>query len=315
MRWLFAALIVVVVPAVAVAQFRTPAAEVGGRIERTTTQRVRVGVIVKAASPVLNALATIPVPDEWPEQRVRVVDEDITPSYTKVSYRNLDREGVRLMVVAVPRLSAGSEARALITFEVTTSAVAAPTDTAIYQVPGRVDRKMIVYLGTSPYIESRHPKIVSTARRITAERDVAWEKVRAIYDWVRDNVVYAQGDLKGAVAALYDGEGGADELTSLFVAMCRSQKIPARTVFVYGDCYAEFYLEDDEGRGRWFACQVASFPSFGTIEQPRAIFQKGDNFRSPRNPKERLRFVKETFTAAGRGKAPSVRFVRELVAE
>ncbi len=315
MRRILIALILTAVPAVAHGQFKTPNGSGGSRLGPATTQRVRVGVVIKAGGSVFNSLATIPVPDQWPEQRVRIVNEDITPSYVDVSYRNMKAEGVRLMVVAIPRLPAGAEARALVTFEVTTSALVAPTDTTVYHVPKRLGRKMVVNVGTSPYIESRHPKIVKAAKRAVAEQEGAWEKVRAIYDWVRDNVVYTEGPLKGAARTLADRQGGADELTSLFVAMCRAQKIPSRTVFVYGDCYAEFYLQDDDGGGHWFPCQVAGVPSFGAIEAPRAIFQKGDNFRNPQNPKQRQRFVKEYFTAAGRGKAPNVKFVRELVAQ
>ena len=40
-----------------------------------------------------------------------------------------------------------------------------------------------------------------------------------------------------------------DDLVGLFVAMCRSLKIPARMVWVPDYSYAEFYLEDAEGKG------------------------------------------------------------------
>jgi hypothetical protein len=175
---------------------------------------------------------------------------------------------------------------------------------------------MSLNLGPSPYIESRHPKVTSAAREAVAEAPTDWQKVEAIYDWVRSNVNHVSGELKGAARALYDKEGDTDELTSLFIAMCRSQKIPARTVFVLGHCYAEFYLEDDEGQGFWFPCQPAGVRSFGAIDEMRPILQKGDNFKNPENPKERLRFVTEYFTAAGRGGGkPRVQFISELVGE
>src|SRR5262249_50253135 len=101
---------------------------------------------------------------------------------------------------------------------------------------------------------------------------------------------------------------------SLFVAMCRVQKIPARTVFVTDHCYAEFYLEDDEGQGHWFPCQPAGSRAFGGIDDVQPILQKGDNFKNPEKPKERLRYVTEYFNPASKGGKPRVTFVCEPAA-
>ena len=97
--------------------------------------------------------------------------------------------------------------------------------------------------------------------------------------------------------------------------MCRAQKIPARTVFVLGRCYGEFYLVDDESKGHWFPCDLTGTRSFGSISEPAPILQKGDSYRNPEKTKERLRFVTNYFNASGRGGQPEVRFVSELVNE
>ena len=86
-------------------------------------------------------------------------------------------------------------------------------------------------------------------------------------------------------------------------------------MFVSDHCYAEFYLEDDAAAGHWFPCQPAGTRSFGAIADARPILQKGDNFKNPENPKERLRWMKEYFHASGRGGSPKVKFVFEPVAE
>ena len=75
--------------------------------------------------------------------------------------------------------------------------------------------------------------------------------------------------IEGARQALDDGFGDCEELTSLFVAMCRAVGIPARCVWVPGHCYPEFYLEDKEGKGHWFPCQAAGSPAFGGIPEKR----------------------------------------------
>ena len=120
------------------------------------------------------------------------------------------------------------------------------------------------------------------AKEIGADKEKAWDRVEAIYDWVREKVKYKNGPLKGALAALKDGTGDCEELSSLFIAICRAADIPARTVWVPGHCYPEFYLVDDKGAGHWFPCQSAGSREFGGITEIRPILQKGDNFRPPK---------------------------------
>ena len=107
------------------------------------------------------------------------------------------------------------------------------------------------------------------------DQEKAWDHVEAIYDWVRKKVKYQNGPLKGALAALKDGTGDCEELSSLFIAICRAAGIPARTVWVPGHCYSEFYLVDDEGKGRWFPCQSAGKREFGGISETAADPAKG----------------------------------------
>ena len=119
------------------------------------------------------------------------------------------------------------------------------------------------------------------------------------------------------MAALRDGTGDCEEITSLFIAICRAAEIPARTVWVSGHCYPEFYLEDDKGKGHWFPCQSAGAREFGGITELRPILQKGDNFRPPKNSHERQRYMAEYLTGSpgpGGGK-PQVKFIREAVAK
>lgn len=319
MRILLAGLILALLPALALAQFteKDKPSDKGSKLGREATQRIKVGVIVKAGSGnFFNIVATAPVPIDWPEQRVKIVNEDVTTAVKSLTYRSLTGGGgLKQMVVEIPQLPAGQEAHALITFEVTRNALTAPADTGIYTIPKKLERPMLINVGPSPYIESRHPRIIAVAKEAAADVEGDWQKVEAIYHWVRDHVVYKHCELKGAARALHDKEGDIDELTSLFVAMCRVHKIPARTVFISGGCYAEFYLEDDDGAGHWFPCDPAAARSLGAIDDLHPILQKGDSFKNPEHPKERQRFVTEYFNASGRGGNPQVQFVSTLVAE
>ena len=271
----------------------------------------RVGMSITAAGPCRGVLATVPVPTQWPEQTVRVLEEEISPA-AHVTYRDLD--GVRQMLIQVPGLPAGAEAHAYFTYEITRKAILAPPDPGVFVVPKRVPRDLRIFLGESPFIESRHAQIRSLAKEVVRDKETAWEQVEAIYDYVREKVEYREGELKGALAALRDGNGDCEELSSLVIALCRANKIPARTVWIPDHCYPEFYLEDDEGNGHWIPCQAAGTRAFGSMPEARPILQKGDNFRVPGN-KAPQRYVAEQMTVkavTGAGK-PTVKFVREYV--
>ena len=150
------------------------------------------------------------------------------------------------------------------------------------------------------------------------DKPEAWEHVEAIYDWVREHVKYDkdEGQLKGRLAALHDKTGECEDMSSLFIAICRAAGIPARTVWVPGHCYAEFYLVDEKGQGHWFPCQLAGSRAFGCIPETKPILQKGDNFRPPqaRNPAERQRYLAESMKPSRRpGGGPEVHWVHEVV--
>ena len=285
-------------------------------------QQWRVGMVVTATgAPCGGIVGTVTVPTEWPEQKVRVVKEDITRG-VRVRYQMV-QEAARQMTVTIPRLAAGQEAKAVITFELKMGWPPPAADTSGYVLPDpkKLDRKLRPYLRPSPLIESDDPQIKALAEEIGVKEASAWARVEAIYDWVRQKVKYDKDSpLKGALAALRDGTGDCDELTSLFVAICRAGNIPARTVRVPGHCYPEFYLVDGKGQGRWFPCEAAGTRSFGQMRVPKPILQKGDNIRM-RNAQTRraedYRFLPETLVVKSfrPGGEPKLKLVCERVAE
>ena len=302
------------VPSIAAAQFLedAPVAPGGLTLGDVRHQRFRVGIKVTAeGGPCKSIYATMPLPSSWPEQQVQILSEDLSPNVSTLKYR-IVTNGVKQMIVEIPDLAAGDKAHAIITFNLERAAILAPKDTRGYQIPSKTDRSMRIFLGTSPFIETRQPKIVRMAKEATVDLE-GWGKVEAIYDVVREKVEYRNGPLKGAARALNDGWGDCEELTCLFIAACRSQGIPARTVWVEGHCYPEFYLVDATGAGWWFPCQAAGTKSFGAMPDQLPILQKGDNFRDPDRPGESLRYMSEFIRGSavkGAG-TPRVEFVRE----
>lgn len=304
---LVAGSLLIVLQAAAVAETPT---DRGPQLGDAHTSEYQIGVIINSSTgPCVGLFATAPVPVDWPEQSVKVVNEETTPFVRQFGYRMVDT--VKQMLVQIPQLPAGQEARALVTVEITRHTQKAPEDTSIYRLPKKLPLEVKKYLGDSPYIETRHAKIRALAKELTKEEKPAWETVEGIYDVVREKVKYQEGPLKGAIRALQDGTGDCEELSSLFIAICRAANIPARTVWVPGHCYAEFYLEDEDGNGYWFPCQPAGAREFGGISETRPILQKGDDFRVPERPRDRQRYVAEFLT--GRGGSPTVRFVREVI--
>lgn len=285
-------------------------------VGKPVVQRWKIGFSVRAVNANCGGIfATVPVPMDWPEQSVRIIDEltDVSPQVNKVEDRLLG-DGVKQIVATIPFLSSGDEAHVYMTFEVTKRIVLAPQDVTALTIPTSPPRAMRAYLGVSPKIESTDARIKKLAAEIVVGKDGAWEKVEAMYDWVREHIEYKDGPLKGAIAALKDKDGDCEELTSLFVALCRANDIPARTVWIEGHCYPEFYLLDAAGNGSWFPCQAAGTRNFGGMFDKRLILQKGDNFKVPEK-KEKQRYVAEFLSAKSvRGSGgPKVKFTRELV--
>jgi hypothetical protein len=293
-----------------------PATTKGPKLGPPVLQRLQVGVIIKAeGGPCGGLIATVPVPGDWPEQTVKVADEELV-AVPNLRYRT-SAGHLKQMVIEIAQLPAGQVAKALVTLEVSHAPQLAPEDTSIYKIPKKIDRQMAIYTGSSKFIETRHVKIVALAKQLVADKETAWEQAQAIYDWVYDNIKVKDGDLKGAAKALSDKTGDVEDLASLFIALCRASKIPARTVWVPQHCYPEFYLVDDEGQGYWFPCQVGGARSFGKIDETRPILQKGDNFKDPERPRERFRFVPEFVkgSAIKGGGRPAVEFVQKTVGQ
>jgi len=304
----------------------------------THVVRFRVGLTVEAASgPVENIVGMVAVPFPSPEQEVLVVDQDISPEIENLEYRFLEGGGARQMVISVPYLANGAEARAILTCEVRTRVILPPEDTSELVIPTKPDRELKRYLGRSEMIQTNHAKIRKTLRDIFAEKTddshtstdsvddaeddleietgplTDWQRVEKIYDYVWDAIEYVEGNDKSAVQTLDEGFGDCHDVSALFVALCRTNKIPARMVWVHEHQYAEFCLQDTEGNLHWFPCESAGTKAFGEMPMPRVIMQKGDLFTVPERPRERLRYASDYLIGvpvAGSGK-PRVRYIRE----
>ena len=286
----------------------------GPKLGAPHVERWRVGVVVTAAGgDCIDVAGDVQLPVDWPEQQVKVVEEDFSAFARNASYRMVDT--VKELLITMPQIPGGQESRALITFEITRYPQSPPEGTSVLQKAEtrKLPKDIRRYLGPSPRIESQNGKIKALAKKIVkeAEGKSDWEKVEAIFNWVRENVKHEDGaKLPGAVQALRDKSSDHEGVTSLFIALCRAAEFPARTVWVPKSSYPEFYLTAAEGHGLWFPCRLADPPSFGAMPDTLPIWQKGDNFRSP-DEREPVRYLRSHLSA--KGGEPKVKFVRELI--
>ena len=317
----------------------TPTTANPARFAEADVVQFRVGAEITAKRGACrNIRVMVAVPLECDEQAVQIVSEDFSQHVSKVIYRNLDG-GARQMLIHVPRLGDGETARAIVTFEVRTKPILPPEDdeAASLVIPKKLDRSVRKFLAPSPFIETRSKEVRTLARQLWKEAGEAtgdtfdntsasegepegepseptdWKKIEYLYDYMLDNIKYVEGPDKSAVTTLRDGKADCHGRSAVFVALCRANKVPARVVWVNNHCYAEFYLEDAEGEGAWYPAESAGSRAFGEMPLARTILQKGDNFKIPERPKERLRYASDFLIGVPVGNAgqPKAKFIRE----
>jgi hypothetical protein len=299
-----------VVPACA--QFDAPKEGEGLKLGKSETTRYTCGARIRAGGgPVAGVTSTITVPDDWPEQQVKIASEDIGKT-VRVSYRKLEG-GLKQMVIQTGQIPVNTFVNALVTWEITRSAQLPPPDPSAYLLPKKL-RSERKWLGPSPGMDPQSTKIKNLVKEVTEGKETAWEQIEAVYDAVRDRVKLDRVNPKHVNDALKEGKANKEMLTAVFVTACRAMKVPARTVWITDGCYAEFYLEDAQGTGFWFPAMVVGDKQFGKLEDFHPILQKGDNFKVP-ELNEPQKFVPEVLKGkpglAGGGR-PEVEFVRRV---
>jgi hypothetical protein len=313
--------------------------------------RYRVGASIRAKRGAVQKIrAMVAVPYACEQQQVEIIDEDISDQIDDLKYRELRGGDVRQMLISIDHLPAKEEAHAIVTYEVQTRPILLPLETDNLRIPQKASRELKQFLGKSPYIEVSHRKIDAAVKEALENLDETatdWQRVEALYDYGQKTIDYLEGPDKSAVKALKDRQGDCQAISALFVAMCRTEKIPARIVWVHEHNYAEFYLEEanptetepiDSAQssasdsvskqkpakskrrtkkaaaiGYWYPCESSGRRAFGEMPLARIVLQRGDNFRVPERPRERLRYASDFLIGLptpGGGK-PSVNYIRE----
>jgi transglutaminase-like putative cysteine protease len=285
------------------------------RYESPRTDRWKFGLVVETPTTLTNALATFVVPMDWPEQKITPVQQNIDPLISGWEIRSL-QEGAKQVALQMSRVNAGSSVEVSFELDVERTRILPVRSVEGLVIPKRISRNLRVYMGNSPDIDTSNSRIKKAARDLDAENQSAendWKRVERIYDFVREQVQYVEGPIRRASDALRRGEGDCEDMTSLFVALCRNLRIPARMVWIPDHCYPEFYLEDAEGVGTWYPCQAAGSRQFGRMDEYRPILQKGDRFKVAER-KLPVRYVSEFFRCDRKSnKKPSLTWIRQMI--
>ncbi len=325
----------------AYAQIKADATDSAELFGETLVTRYRISLSVTAKrGAVRDVYATMAVPLACPEQTVELIEEDLSDYVRSHKYRLLKGGGARQLLIRVPRLPNNTEAHAILTFEVRTRVILPPEETSQFVIPEKPPKEFKRYLGKSPYIQTRHSKFKKLTKQIFAKLEeqgedaseptsgelasagsqeatliTDWQRVEAIYIHVQDSIQYQEQDDKSALATLKDGHGDCQNISALFVALCRTQKIPARIVWVHQHNYPEFCLADAQGNLHWFPCESSGTRAFGEMPLARVIMQKGDNFKVPekKKPVHSTSFYLTGLPAVPGGGPPSYSFKSETL--
>ncbi len=277
------------------------------------TYRLRVVTKIEAPdAPLNNVVATSPIPIEWPEQKLKLLSEKVTPG-AKVTEQILKGQA-GFMRLQVPSIAKGESASVERLYEVTRYRLKFNRPADPLKPPRGVPSDLREQLtAPAPGIELTDPKMIELAKQLKHDELPAWERVHSIWKWTRDNIKFQNGDFRGALFAIEQGCGDCEEMSALFVGLLRLNGLQARTVWVEGHDYPEFYLTDKQGRGHWIPAQVVGPEWFGEMTEYRPIFQKGDRFYDALQ-KQFVRYVPHTVKSDGKA-APKLLVDHQIIAD
>jgi len=186
----------------------------------------------------------------------------------------------------------------------------------IYEITGPTEATPSLYLASylapEELIESESERVTFVADSITEGLNDAHSRARAVYDYVTSALTYEiQQQSLGAEHALrYPHQADCTEFASLFVALCRAAKVPARIIFGFAREPGEDYIDDSHAWAEFYLDELGWIPVdptygsrysreyFGRIDanhialcSPSPLFQGNWSvivFHSNRNPDVKL---------------------------
>jgi hypothetical protein len=268
---------------------------------------LKVGIEIESTGSTGGVMATTPVPVDCPEQKLN--EEQVKTSGCEASVRQLAPYS-RQLVLAADELAPGQTISATAVYNLT--AYKQYQNYQRDQFPAKQKFSADVrqaYLGDSTGIQTRAPQVRALLKKLVPATMHPWDQARKFVDWVRSNIKPQMGPYTSVLTALESLHGDCEEMSAVFVALCRAANIPARIVWVPNHNWAEFYLVDEKDQGHWIPVHTACYHWFGWTGAHELVLQKGDRITAPEKPTS-YRLVKDWMQWQGR--KPQVRYWAEL---
>ncbi len=271
---------------------------------------LKVGIELEGLGGATNVMATTPVPIACPEQKIDQERVEVQGCEAKIV--ELAPTARELLLVAPPMVKGqrvAAYAHLKLTLYKQYHGYSIEQFPAEQKTPADVAKQ---YLGNSPGIETRNREIRDLQEQIAQEIKHPWDKARAFASWIPRNIRPKMGSYLGPVKALEMKLGDCEDMSALFVALCRAADIPARLVWVPNHNWSEFYLTDQQGQGHWVPAHTACYFWWGWTGVHELVIQKGDRIWVPERRKH-YRLQEDWLQWMGR--KPRARYVAELTPE
>jgi hypothetical protein len=252
--------------------------------------------------------ATTPVPINCPEQKIE--EERIESQGCEAQIREIGPDARQLCLFA-PAIAAGQTIAAVAHYKLTISKQYHNYQRDQFpeeqKIPGDVRR---MYMGDSPGIQTRCKEVRQLLGELSGDARHPWDLARKFAAWIPRNIRPQIGPYTSVPAALENRLGDCEEMSAVFVALCRAAGIPARLVWVPNHNWSEFYLTDKQGQGHWIPAHTACYFWFGWTGAHELVLQKGDRLRVPERGGKLYRLQEDWMQWMER--RPAVRYLAEL---
>lgn len=246
--------------------------------------QLKVGMRLEGTGPATQIMATTAAPVEHPEQAITGYDLD--GAGCRVALRALSREAGQV-VLSAPGIVEGQVIVGAALFRLTLHKSYQGYERDRFPAEQEFPKDFRkLYMYDSPGIQTRGRDVRELAVKIAGQIDHPWDKARAYYGWVWENIRARTGPYTSVVEALRDRVGDCEERAAVFVALCRVSGIPARLVWVPNHNWAEFFLLDEQGEGHWIPAHTSAYNWFGWTGAHELVLQKGDSIYVPEKRKE-----------------------------
>lgn len=286
--------------------WKEPPTETSGYLE-PRSYSLDVGIELEGTGPATLLMSTTPAPVEYPEQRID--DVQIETHGCRAELRRIG-EAAGQLVLGAESLVAGQVVRAVARFRLTLFkqhfGYTSEQFPRAQKVPADVRKQ---YLGDSPGIETKIAPIKTLAAELTRGLSHPWEMAAAFAAWTPKHIEPQLGSYTSVAKALETRRGDCEEMAGVFVALCRAAGIPARLVWIPNHTWAEFYLQDVEGEGRWIPAHTAAYHWFGWNGAHELVLQKGDRLAIPER-RGRFRLMQDW--TRYQGAKPKIRYLAAL---